>query len=93
MPPRASQSERPREVERYMRGQEEARLKATTAGMLRTRDCSGMGWWGCAKREESPLMVGSRPSSCGGSISEPPWRRCFVLACRPSASSSNFVKS
>eukprot|EP00959_Pyramimonas_sp_CCMP1952_P014007 296303-Pyramimonas_sp.AAC.1 len=52
MPPRGSQSERPREVEGYMRGQEEVRPKATTAGMLRTRDCSGMGWWGCAKREE-----------------------------------------
>ena len=26
--------------------------KATTAGMLRTSCCSGMGWWGCAKREE-----------------------------------------
>eukprot|EP00959_Pyramimonas_sp_CCMP1952_P100861 2109921-Pyramimonas_sp.AAC.1 len=40
-----------------MRAQEEARPKATTAGVLRKRDCSRMGRRGCAKREEFPTAV------------------------------------
>ena len=32
--------------------QEEARPKITTDGVRRKICCFGMGWWGCAKREQ-----------------------------------------
>ena len=35
-----------------MREQEEARPKITTDGVRRKICCFGMGWWGCAKREQ-----------------------------------------
>ena len=63
-----------------MREQEEARPKITTDGVRRKICCFGMGWWGCAKREQ--LSLRWRLSELLSEHLMAMFRACALLRCQ-----------